>query len=146
VTAVDLDEKAVSLARENAVLNAAAIDFRHADGFDFLRAAQAASFDLVVLDPPKFAAGRAEIAGALERYRDLNALAAKAICPGGTLITCSCSGPVSEARFQEAVLLGARRSGVELILCEAGGASPDHPVLPEFPEGRYLKVLTFRRR
>ena len=145
VAAVDLDEKAVSLARENAVLNAASIDFRHADGFDFLRAAPSASFDLVVLDPPKFAAGRAEIAGALERYRDLNALASKVVAPGGTLITCSCSGPVSEMRFQEAVLQGAKRAGVELTLVEAGGASPDHPVRPEFPEGRYLKVLTFRR-
>jgi 23S rRNA (cytosine1962-C5)-methyltransferase len=147
VTAVDLDEKAVALARENAAMNRLDAAFHHADAYDFLRAAIRAGDrpDLLIADPPKFAAGRGEIASALARYRDLNELAARVLAPGGTLITCSCSGAVSELRFREAVEAGARRAGVRIDLVAAGGAAPDHPLRPEFPEGKYLKVLTYRR-
>jgi 23S rRNA (cytosine1962-C5)-methyltransferase len=147
VTAVDLDEKAVTLARENAVLNRLDVAFHHADAYRFLRAEVRGGglHDLVIADPPKFAAGKQEIAAALDRYRDLNELAVRALAPGGTLITCSCSGAVSEKRFLEAVLAGARRARIRIELLETGGAAPDHPLRPEFPEGRYLAVLTFRR-
>ncbi len=146
-TGVDLDEKAITLARENARLNRLEADFRHADLYDFLRdvAARNVRYDLVILDPPKFATGKTEVGAALKRYRDLNQLACKVLEPGGTLITCSCSGAVSETRFREAVLGGAARAATKLTLVDSGGAGPDHPLRPEFPEGRYLKVLTFRR-
>jgi 23S rRNA (cytosine1962-C5)-methyltransferase len=145
VTAVDLDERAVEIAVKNAARNRLEVAFHHADAFDFLRRRTAAGdrHDLVILDPPKFAAGKGDIPRALDRYRDLNALACRAVSPGGTLLTCSCSGPVSEARFRDAVLAGARRAGAALELVASGGAAADHPVRPEFPEGRYLKVLTF---
>ena len=147
VTAVDLDEKAIEVAKENARLNGLSIHLLHADLFDFLRGAHAAarSFDLIVLDPPKLASGRSEVAAGLKRYEDLNALACRRLEKGGTLITCSCSGAVSETRFREAVLQGARSVGTELKLIHAGGEAPDHVLKPEFPEGRYLKVLTFTR-
>jgi 23S rRNA (cytosine1962-C5)-methyltransferase len=84
------------------------------------------------------------VAAGLRSYRDLNALACAVLADGATLVTCSCSGAVSEDRFRGAVLQGARRAGVRLALEASGGASADHPVRPEFPEGRYLKVLTLR--
>jgi len=147
VTAVDLDEKAVALARENAALNRLEVAFHHADAYDFLRAAirRGDRYDLVIADPPKFAAGKSEIGSALVRYRDLNELAASALAAGGTLITCSCSGAVSEERFRGAVEEGARRARAAIDLIEKGGAAPDHRLRSEFPEGRYLKVLTYRK-
>jgi 23S rRNA (cytosine1962-C5)-methyltransferase len=147
VAAVDLDEKAIAVAQENASLNRLAVDLRHADLFDYLREAVStgAKFDLVILDPPKLAAGKAEVHAALKRYRDLNQLACQVLADGATLITCSCSGAVSETRFREAVLEGAGRARVALTLTDSSGAGADHPLRPEFPEGRYLKVLTLIR-
>jgi 23S rRNA (cytosine1962-C5)-methyltransferase len=147
VTAVDLDEKAVALARENAALNRLDATFHHADAYAFLRARLRGGdrYDLAIADPPKLAAGRGEIASAHARYRDLNELAALVLAPGGTLITCSCSGAVSGKRHREAVEAGFRRARARLELVDAGGAAPDHPLRPEFPEGRYLKVLAYRR-
>lgn len=146
VTGVDLDEKAVALARENAALNGLAAEFVHADAFEFFRErlSAGARYDLVILDPPKFVASKAELGPGLRRYRDLNWLACRLVESGGLLITSSCSGPVSEARFRDAVFSGARRAGVRLELVSRAGAAADHPLRPEFPEGRYLKVLTFR--
>lgn len=146
VTGVDLDEKAVALAKDNAALNGLAAEFVHGDVFDFLRdrASAGTRYDLVILDPPKFAAGRADGERGLRRYRDLNALACRVLEPGGLLVTSSCSGAVSEARFRQAVLAGARRAEVRLELLSSRGAAADHPLKPEFPEGKYLKVLTFR--
>lgn len=150
-TAVELDERALEIARENARLNGLPregrpLEILHADAFAFLREAAAAGrrWDLVVLDPPKFASGRAEVEAGLRRYRDLNRLACDVLPEGGCLVTCSCSGAVSEERFRKAVLAAARQAGRRLELEESGGAAPDHPVRPEFPEGRYLKVLQFR--
>ncbi|MBI3847620.1 MAG: class I SAM-dependent rRNA methyltransferase [Planctomycetes bacterium] len=145
VTAVDLDEKAIALARENAEANRLRVDFRHQDAFDALREARAAgrTYDLVILDPPKFAAGRTEIDAGLRRYRDVNELACGVVRDGGTLVTCSCSGAVSETRFREAVEAGAARASATLALVDSAGAAADHPLRPEFPEGRYLKVLTY---
>jgi 23S rRNA (cytosine1962-C5)-methyltransferase len=118
----------------------------HADIYDRLRAApgRGERFDLAILDPPKLAAGRTDIQTALRRYTDLNRLACGAIAPGGTLITCSCSGAVSPRRFREAVLAGIGKAGRKAELQNEAGAAADHPLRPEFPEGRYLKVLTFR--
>jgi 23S rRNA (cytosine1962-C5)-methyltransferase len=148
VTAVDLDEKAVALARRNAEANRLRVDFRHADAFDALRDARAAgrAFDLVVLDPPKFAAGKKEVEPALRRYRDVNELALGVVRDRGTLVTCSCSGAVSEARFRATVEAAAARAGAALELRDVAGAAADHPVRAEFPEGRYLKVLTYTVR
>jgi 23S rRNA (cytosine1962-C5)-methyltransferase len=146
VVAVDLDEKAVDLARENARANRLQVDFQHADMFELLRQAarRQERYDLVILDPPKFAAGPKEIRTAFVRYRDINCLACKVLAPGATFITCSCSGAVSENVFREAVLAGAKCADVPLELLETAGAPADHPVRTEFPQGRYLKVLTFR--
>ncbi|MBI5864342.1 MAG: class I SAM-dependent rRNA methyltransferase [Planctomycetes bacterium] len=104
VTAVDLDETAVALARENANLNQTRIDFVHADAYVYMRqmAELRRRYDVVVLDPPKFAPARADLEDALARYYDLNVLGARLVSTGGFLLTCSCSGLVSREMFAEA--------------------------------------------
>jgi len=148
VTGVDLDEKAVAMARRNANLNQARVDWVHADAFSWARQMQrnGATWDVVLCDPPKFVEGRDEedVADGLKKYNDLNVLALHLVAPGGFLVTCSCSGLVSEAQFEELVCKAAHRHGRRLQILGRTGAGPDHPTASHHPEGRYLKVLWTR--
>jgi 23S rRNA (cytosine1962-C5)-methyltransferase len=137
VTAVDLDEEALETARRNAKLNRVKVDFLHADTFNYLRQSKE-RFDVVILDPPKMARDRDEIVKARRAYYDMNRLAARAVKPGGILVTCSCTGLVQEHEFMEIVHLASER---ELRTFRIAGAGPDHPMSSLYPEGRYLKVL-----
>jgi len=144
VVAVDLDEAAIALARENAKLcGAQRVEFQHADVFDALREVVASRrrFDVVVLDPPKLAASTFELARATTKYVDLNELGMKALRNHGLLLTCSCSGLVSEEMFLGLLRKAAARAGRKVRLHTVAGAAPDHPVSPHFPEGRYLKAV-----
>ncbi len=146
VTAVDLDEDAIAVARENANLNQARIDFVYADAFTFIRQmlANGRQFDAVVLDPPKLANYREEYDEALRKYNDFNTLALQVVRPGGLFVTCSCSGLVSRPVFTETVFRAGQRAGCTLQLLDESGAAPDHPILLNCPESAYLKVLWFR--
>ena len=148
VTAVDLDENALILARENANLNQARIQFVHSDAFIYLRQMieLRRQFDVVVLDPPKLVRGRGEWETGMIKYNDLNTLAFQVVKPGGLLLTCSCSGLVAEADFLEALRRAARRAN--RVGQELGrfGAAADHPVMLECPESAYLKSVWFRVR
>jgi 23S rRNA (cytosine1962-C5)-methyltransferase len=146
VSAVDLDEAAVALARENANLNQVRIDTVHADAFAYLRQMKAngRSFDAVVLDPPKLAATRRDLDEALIKYHDLNALACQVVRPGGVFLTCSCSGALDAETFSQTVHRAVRDSGRRLQRLAASGAAPDHPVADDCPETAYLKALWFR--
>ncbi len=148
VTGVDLDESAVAVAKENANLNQTRVDFVHSDAFAYLRLtiANGRRFDAVILDPPKLAATRNDVDGALRKYNDLNSLAMQVVRPDGVLVTCSCSGLVSRPLFKEMVFRAARRAGVSLQVFEETGAGPDHPVAMNCPESEYLKVLWTRVR
>lgn len=111
------------------------------DAFQVLRALrqEGRTFDLVVLDPPKFAFSRAQLTQATRGYKDVNMLAMQLLRPGGILCTFSCSGLVSEDLFQK-VLFGASVDvGREVRILERLGQAGDHPVLLSFPEGAYLK-------
>src|SRR5262249_5543761 len=101
VTCVDLDEKAVALARENAAANQIRLDVVHADAFGYLRqmAINGRSYGAIVLDPPKLIGDREEIAPGKRKYFDLNVLAMKLVEPGGLLVTCSCSGLLQAPEF-----------------------------------------------
>ncbi len=148
VTAVDLDEDAISQARRTATLNQARIKFVHADAFAYARQMQqnAETWDLVVVDPPKFIFTREE-RGAWEgrqKYEDLNQLAISLVKPGGILVTGSCSGLLSLEEFEERVIKGAHRLGRRLQFLNRTGAGPDHPVYSNCLESRYLKVLWAR--
>lgn len=96
-------------------------------------------FGAVVLDPPAYAKSRKVVGAALRGYRELNAQGAALVAPGGLLFTSSCSWHVEEERFLHEVLEGVRSVGRRARLLRRGEQGPDHPVLPELPESRYLK-------
>jgi 23S rRNA (cytosine1962-C5)-methyltransferase len=137
VVAVDLDEEALETARQNARLNKVKVDFLHADTFNYLRQSKD-RFDVVILDPPKMARDREDLAKGRRAYYDMNRFAARAVRPGGVFVTCSCTGLVQEHEFVEIVHLASER---ELRTFRISGAGPDHPVSSLYPEGRYLKVI-----
>lgn len=137
VVGVDLDEEALETARQNAKLNRAKVDFLHQDLFNYLRQCRD-KFDVVVLDPPKMAQRREDLPDARRAYRDMNALAARAVKPGGVLVSSSCTGLVSPDEFLSIVQQAPER---ELRTFRVAGAGPDHPVSSLYPEGRYLKVV-----
>lgn len=146
VTAVDLDEDAIAIAKENANLNQARIKFAHADAFIYLRQIieNQRQFDAVVLDPPKFARSRDGKIDALIKYNDLNMLALQVVKPGGFLLTCSCSGLVNVEEFTEAVRRGAQRAERKIQIIDRSGAAADHPIALNCPESEYLKALWLR--
>lgn len=144
--AVDLDEKALAVARENARVNNVAVEFVHADVFRHLRAmnARGEQVDALVLDPAKLAGVKSELAVAKRKYGDVNRLGLQVVREGGIVLTCSCSGMVGEAEFMSVIANSAAEAGVRLQVFEVAGAAPDHPVASDFPEGRYLKAVFAR--
>ncbi len=148
VVAVDLDEKALAVARENAAMNRAEIDFVHADVYRYLRELREGrnEFDVVVLDPAKMTARREEVDQAVRKYADLNRLAMRRVRNGGLLLTCSCTGLVGEDAFLSAVKRAAAETDRELQILRVAGAGPDHPVSPDVPESAYLKSVLARVR
>lgn len=146
VLSVDSSAEALRLCGENVALNALPIE-RHAilegDVFHILRKFrdEGRLFDMIVLDPPKFAPTAAQAEKAARGYKDINLLAFKLLRPGGLLVTFSCSGGVDEALFQKIVASAALDAGVEAQIVERLQQAPDHPVALNFPEGAYLKGL-----
>ncbi len=150
VLSVDASAEALALCRENVVLNALPAD-RHTtlegDVFQLLRKFrdEARSFDLIILDPPKFAPTAAQAEKAARGYKDINLLGFKLLRPGGILATFSCSGGIEAALFQKIIASAALDAGVEAQIVEHLEQSPDHPVALNFPEGAYLKGLVCLR-
>ena len=146
VLSVDASADALTLCSENVVLNALPVD-RHTtlegDVFQLLRKFrdEARSFDLIILDPPKFAPTAAQAGKAARGYKDINLLAFKLLRPGGILFTFSCSGGIDTALFQKIIASAALDAGVEAQIVEQLSQSSDHPVALNFPEGAYLKGL-----
>jgi 23S rRNA (cytosine1962-C5)-methyltransferase len=150
VTALESSAPALEVARENLAANpldAGKIEFVQADVFAHLRTLRdrAAKFDMVILDPPKFAPTAAQARNAARAYKDINLLAFKLLAPGGLLATFSCSGGVPADLFQSIVAGAALDAGAEAKIIERFGAAADHPVALEFPEGDYLKGLLILR-
>ena len=146
VTCVDLDEKAVALARENGNANQVRLDVVHADAFGYLRqmGLNGKTFGVIVLDPPKLIADREEIAPGKRKYFDLNVMAMKLVEPGGLLLTCSCSGLLDAPEFLSLLRAAARNAGRHVQLLSLAGAAADHPVALDAPEGAYLKAAWLR--
>jgi 23S rRNA (cytosine1962-C5)-methyltransferase len=146
VVAIDLDEDAVAQAKRNAALNRAEVEWLHGDALVYLRNQRHAAqrFDAVVVDPPKWALTRARLEEAERRYLDVNTYACRALARGGILLTCSCSGLVSEGSFLRLLRHAASRAERQLQVFHIGGAAGDHPVALHVPESRYLKAVFAR--
>lgn len=158
VTAVDLDETAVQLARENAQLNRLKIHFVHADAFAYMRdmLSGGRSYDVVVLDPPKLIRSRRELEEGTRKHFDLNRLAMQLVRPGGTLLSCSCSGLLGEAEFTRLLCSAAKQasspglpqrcalSGRRMQVLAKTGAAADHPIAGNCPETEYLHAVWMR--
>jgi 23S rRNA (cytosine1962-C5)-methyltransferase len=147
VTAIDSSAESLAMAAGHIELNGlAGAQFVEADVFQMLRRLrdQGRSFDLIVLDPPKFAPTAALAERAARGYKDINLYAFKLLRPGGLLLTFSCSGGVSRDLFQKIVAGAALDAGVDAQILRLLNAAPDHPVALAFPEGEYLKGLLCR--
>src|SRR4249919_2527749 len=146
VIAIDLDEEILEVAEKNARLNHAKIKFVQADLFPYLRDAQQRKelFDVVILDPAKLTRDRDEVINALKKYNDMNKLAMQVIRPGGILLTCSCTGLVSEEEFLDMIRRAAFYAGRTVQILKVSGAGGDHPFMAHVKESRYLKAVFVR--
>ncbi|NDP43430.1 MAG: class I SAM-dependent rRNA methyltransferase [Aromatoleum sp.] len=151
VLSVDSSSGALALARanlaRNAMLPAERAEWRDADAFAELRKLRdaGASFDLVVLDPPKFAPTAQHAERASRAYKDINLWALKLLRPGGLLATFSCSSGVDAGLFRKIVGGAALDAGADAAVIGRFGPSADHPAALAFPEGDYLKGLLIRK-
>jgi 23S rRNA (cytosine1962-C5)-methyltransferase len=146
---VDSSADALALARQNVLLNGFAArgeDFVEGDVFQMLRYYRDSGqhFDMIILDPPKFAQSPRQVEGAARGYKDINLLAFRLLKPGGILVTFSCSGAIDEALFQKIVFGALVDAGREAQIIRRLEQAPDHPVALTFPEGAYLKGLFCR--
>ena len=151
VLSIDSAADALGLAQENVARNpaiaGARAEWRDANVFAELRTLRdaGAAYDLIVLDPPKFAPTAAHAERAARAYKDVNLWALKLLAPGGFLATFSCSGGITADLFQKIVAGAAVDARAEASIVGRLGPSADHPVALAFPEGDYLKGLLLRK-
>ncbi len=144
ITNVDSSIPALELAERNMALNRftrLSDEYIAGDAFEILRhfRDQNQKYDIIILDPPKFAHGKRDLERASHGYKDLNLLALKLLQPGGILLTFSCSGLISEDLFQKILFGAVIDSEREVQIIQRLGQSADHPVALTFPESAYLK-------
>ena len=148
VTAVDVSESAVEMARANAARNglSGVVDCVAANVFDLLPALEKEPkrYDFIILDPPAFTKSRKTVANALSGYKEINYRAMKLLPRGGYLATCSCSHFATEEKFAAMLHSAARDAGVQLRQIEARQQSCDHPILWGVEETNYLKFYLFQ--
>ena len=147
VVGIDLDEEILEIAEQNARLNKVKVRFIQADIFAWLRDVAAnpdKKFDVVILDPAKMTRDREQVIPALKKYLDMNKLAMGAVKPGGILLTCSCTGLVSEEQFLDMLRRAAFYANRTLQVIKVSGAGADHPWQAHVPESRYLKAAFCR--
>jgi 23S rRNA (cytosine1962-C5)-methyltransferase len=148
ITAIDSSSDVLQLAAENLRRNNVTVPVGQIVGnvFSELRRfrAEGRSFDVIVLDPPKFVQQRSQLERASRGYKDINLLAMQLLRPGGILATFSCSGLVSVDLFQKIVWGAAVDARRDVQILERLMQAPDHPVLLTFPEAEYLKGFICR--
>ncbi|AXT70944.1 methyltransferase domain-containing protein [Vibrio sp. dhg] len=142
----DVSQPALDTAKFNAELNEFDISkkravFLNADVFKLLREYrdQGTQFDVVIMDPPKFAESKAQLNGACRGYKDINMLAMQILKPGGTLLTYSCSGLMDQVLFQKIIADAAVDANRQVKFVERFEQAADHPTDTAYPEGFYLK-------
>lgn len=149
VTAVDISETAIEMARANAERNGLSerMEFVTADVFDLLAELLASGkkpYDLIILDPPAFTKSRKTVQSAERGYREINAAALKLLPPGGYFATASCSHFMPSELFERMLERAAYDAGVQLRQIEQRQQAPDHPILWNVPETDYLKFYLFQ--
>lgn len=148
VTAVDISESAVELAKANAELNGLTdrMDFRCENVFDLLPelCKGHSDYDMIILDPPAFTKSRKTIDDAQRGYKEINYRAMKLLPRGGWLATCSCSHFMDNELFVKMLKSAASDAGVTLKLVEVRRQAPDHPTIMSIPETDYLKFYIFQ--
>ena len=146
VTAVDVSESAVEMARENARRNGLEdrMDFVAADVFDLLPEVKNGEYDFIILDPPAFTKSRKTVGRAEKGYKEINLRALKALPRGGYFATASCSHFMPSELFVKMLRSAAQDANVELRQIEARQQAPDHPILWNVPETDYLKFYIFQ--
>lgn len=150
VVSIDSSAEALSVGRSHVELNGLdpdLVQWRCADVFEQLRACRDAGerFDLIVLDPPKFAASHHHVERAARAYKDINLNALRLLEPGGMLMTFSCSGAIDTDLFQKIVAGAVIDADVDCAMRGRLGPGADHPMLMTHPEGEYLKGLLLQR-
>ena len=143
VVAVDASTRALETAQDAAKKNHLSIQTVESDAFRYLGDSDDPSFDLIVLDPPKFARSRRELKSALKGYRKLHRLALKRLAPGGLIASACCSQVVPTTEWQRMIADAAGGAGRPLTQLLLNGPGPDHPTLPSFAEGDYLRFALF---
>ncbi len=143
VTAMDISETALDMARQNAERNGLHMNFRQGDIFEVLPELkkERADFDFIILDPPAFTKSRKTFHNARKGYREINREAMQLLPRGGYLASASCSHFMPKEEFLKMLMDAAGDAGVSLRLIEQRGAAPDHPVMPSIPETEYLKFF-----
>ena len=149
VVQVDVSADALALAKKNEALQhfcGTKVEYIEADVFQYLRRCrdEGRSFDMIVLDPPKFAASKSQVMKAARGYKDINLLAMKLLRPNGILATFSCSGAMTSDLFDKVVAEAACDAGRDFQVVARTRQGADHPVALSFPEGWYLKGLVLR--
>ncbi|WP_299015521.1 class I SAM-dependent methyltransferase [uncultured Photobacterium sp.] len=144
VVNVDVSQPALDTARLNAEMNDLPVEnaqFLNADVFKLLREyrERGEKFDVVIMDPPKFAESKSQLMGACRGYKDINMLAMQILKPGGTLLTYSCSGLMDNNLFQKIIADAALDAHREVQFIERFSQAADHPLDSAYPEGFYLK-------
>ncbi|MEM4248286.1 MAG: class I SAM-dependent rRNA methyltransferase [Candidatus Nanoarchaeia archaeon] len=144
LTLLDESEEALNIAKKNLEINGidtSKVIFTKGDAFKILRQFRDSrrSFDLIILDPPKFAPTASDADKACRGYKDINLLAMKLLRNGGILASFSCSSGVNRERFMSTIISAARDSGRKVQLLAELGQPPDHPIILSFPESAYLK-------
>ena len=149
VTQVDISKDALELAKKNeglAHLCGTKMEYVEADVFQYLRKCRDAGrrFDMIVLDPPKFASVKSQVMKAARGYKDINLLAMKLLRSNGLLATFSCSGAMTQDLFDKVLVEAAQDAGRDFQVVARTRQGADHPVALSFPEGFYLKGVMLR--
>jgi 23S rRNA (cytosine1962-C5)-methyltransferase len=142
VTLADVSEKALALAYENVSALGAQVEAFKCDVLEDLNELKQSHYDIVIADPPAFIKAKKDIPTGKGAYLKMNTGAFKLARKGGYVVSCSCSGLLTEEEFAGVLRKAASRSGRFYRGILHGGHSPDHPVLLNFPEGFYLKMWT----
>lgn len=147
---VDESEPALQVAKRNLDINQlknSPEEFIRADVFKYLRElkAKGETFDMVILDPPKFVTSSAQIDRACRGYKDLNLIGMQLLKPGGLLATFSCSGLITRDLFQKVIFGASVDAGVEMQIVRHLSQAEDHPTLLSFPESLYLKGFLLKK-